>query len=265
MKKRYHEKRRLRNEKKMLVLFTAALTVAVIAGAFILSQPSAASPLERRTVNFDGFSGSYTLEINGTGIGHADFTYVGMAEYEGFSAFTVRESANLSGSGYGMYAGGTLYVTPDARPLFYNMTIEKDGSTRNVLCRFKKGHVIQTASEGNVSMSARVMLDSGTFIMANNMISHWALLFRAAKLEPKNTYIVRLYSPNAEAQVTRTLKVTGVETIKVGGRSYETYVFSEDSGSVYHVTPEGVLLMMESGAFRATLSDGLPNEGGMFR
>ncbi|MFH0956594.1 MAG: YhfC family glutamic-type intramembrane protease [Candidatus Aenigmatarchaeota archaeon] len=265
MKKRYKEKRKLRNEKKRLVLFTVALTVAVVAGAFVLSQPSAASPLERRTVNFDSFHGSYTLEINGTDIGRADFEYTGMTEYEGFSAFAVRESANLSGSGYGIYAGGTLYVTPDARPLFYNMTIRKDGSAMNVLCWFKKGQVIQAASEGNASRSARVRLDGGAFIMANNMISHWALLFRSARLEPKNTYIVRLYSPNAEAQVTRTLEVTGVETIKVGGRPYETYVFSEDSGSVYHVTPEGVLLMMESGAFRATLSDGLPEEGGMFR
>lgn len=261
----YREKRKRSNERGRLVIFTAALAAAVLAAAFVLAQPSAASSLERRTVAFDGFRGSYAIEVNGTHIGRADFEYTGMAEYGGERAFVVMESANLSGSGYGMHTGGTLYVTSDGRPLFYNMTIRKNGAEKNVVCRFGEGGVLQTVAEGNAGRDVMIKADDDSFIIANNMISHWALLFRAARLEPSNTYIVRLYSPNVEAQITRTLEVTGVETIKVGGRSYETYVFRESGGSYYYVTPEGILLKVASGALVVTLSDGRPQQDGLFR
>jgi len=108
-------------------------------------------------------------------------------------------------------------------------------------------------------------VDGDAFVIANNMVADWALLFRAARLGTSNAYVARIYSPNTESEFTRSLEVAGTENIRVKGRDYGVYVFRGSEGNTYYVTPDGVLLKVANSALEITLTDGLPEEGGMFR
>jgi len=93
---------------------------------------------------FDGFRGSYVLEINGTDIGYGDFEYAGVTEYEGGSAFVIRRAQTCRASATGCTPADALRHLRRP-PLFYNMTIGKNGGEKDVLCRFSEGMVLQTS------------------------------------------------------------------------------------------------------------------------
>ncbi len=260
-------KTRKKRDCRGLVLIGILISVLFISvAAVVLAQPSVASKLERRQVDFDAINGKYDFMVNGSSIGSSEFRYAGGTEHEGVSLFIIEEEANLSGSDYEMYIAGTLHVTVDARPVFYNSTIIKNGEKKEIFCTFHDTYVEQNVTVGNETSTIYPGSNSQAFVIANNMISHWALLFRAAKLEPKNTYVTSLYSPNAEALLSRSLEVTGIGNVTINGRVYEAYIFSDLVGNFYYVTPEGRLLKVENTAVEVVeSSDDLDEAGGIFR
>jgi uncharacterized membrane protein YhfC len=265
LRDKYGERKRPRVRKRVLLPSVVMITMIIMIAAFIAAQHSVATQLERRNVNFDGFEGRYDFLINGSMIGFSEFGYEGGTEYNGKSAFVIEEKTNLSSDDYEMYIEGTLYTTADAYPLFYNSSIHKNGETSNIMCDFRNGMVIQTVTRNNRSETSRVPVPDESFVIANNMISHWALMFRAARLEPHNTYIAHLYSPDVGAEIVRSFEVSDVRDIKIKGKTYEVYVFRESAGNLNYVTPEGELLKMENPLLEIVISEGEPEWGGIFR
>ncbi len=248
------------------ILLVSAVAALVIAAAVLSAQPNVASPVVRRTVNFDEFEGKYNFLLNGSMLGHSEFGFIGKARRNGQDTYMISEVSNLSTREYAMHTEGVLYVTLDARPVFYNMTMHKDGDVKNVLCEFADGVVTETITENNETRTIKVDANPDSFLIANNMISHWALLFRAAKLEPKNTYIVHIFSPNIAAGLVRSLEISDVQQVKVNGQIYEAYVFEEETGNLNYVTPDGLLLKIENHVLDIVLSNGNSGLGaGMFR
>lgn len=248
------------------LLFVILVVLVSVAIAFAVAQPSTASQLERRTVTFDGFSGKYDFIVNGSLIGTSEFEYSGGMLYNGENVFIVEETTNFSTDTYEMYIEGTLYSTVDARPVFYNTTINKNGQAKIIVCEFGDGSVRQTETENNDTNVYTRPVSSDSFIIANNMISHWALMFRAASLEPQNTYITRMYSPNIGMDIVRTLEVSDVENITVNDEEYEAYVFRDQFGNLNYVTPDGVLLRVSNPSLEIVISDGHPEgDGFLFR
>ena len=252
--------------KKSLLMVSAAAILILLASA-LSAQPDIASPVERRNVNFDDFQGRYDFVMNNGTIGYSKFDYVGNAEYNGADAFVIKEETNFSAEDYRMYIEGVLYVTADARPLFYNMTIHKNGDSQNVLCRFGGDYVKETVNANGTIREYSVAVSPDSFIIANNMISHWALLFRAVRLEKKTTYIVHIFSPNIASGFARPFDVTGVTELKLKGRTYEAYVFEEQGGNRNYITPEGLLLKITNHRMEIVLSNGdySPRVKGFFR
>ncbi len=265
LRERYWEKGRKREGKGKLLLSVAIATALIVAAAFLLAQPNAASAMERRNVDFSGLEGEYDFIVNGSIIGHSELEYTGVMDYNGGTAFVTEEVTNLSSADYEMYIEGTLYTTVDARPLFYNTTIHKNGESKNMLCIFSGGTVIQTVTQNNATETRQVAAHPDSFLIANNMISQWVLLFRAARLEPKNTYVAHLYSPDVEMDILRSFEVSDVRDVKIKGRNYEAYVFRENTGNLNYVTPQGELLKIENSILEVVISEGEPEEGGIFR
>lgn len=266
LKDRYGEKGEKRSRKRMF-MFSVVMATAIIAiAAVLVAQPNVASQMERRNVNFDGFEGKYDFIMNGNRIGYTEFKFGGGVEYNGQNAFIIEETTNLSSDDYEMYIEGTLYTTVDAYPLFYNTTIHKNGEMKNTVCEFRDGLVTQTVSSDNKTTVTQIPAHPDSFIIANNMISHWALMFRAVSLEPQNTYIAHLYSPDIGMEIVRSFEVSGVENIKIKGRNYEVYVFRENAGNLNYVTPDGQLMKIGNPVLDIVISDGEPpEEGGLFR
>jgi uncharacterized membrane protein YhfC len=252
-----------KTEGLFLVSFATAL---IILFSVFTAQPNLASPIERRPVNFDDFEARYDFMLNGSKLGHSEFEFFGKANYNGRDAYIIKEIANLSTKEYAMHVTGTLYVTLDARPLFYNMTIHKNGDVKNVVCEFEDGVLTQTVLENNETQTLRMNVNPDTFLIANNMISHWALMFRAAKLEPQQTYIAHIYSPNIAAELVRSFEISDVQQVKINSHTHEAYVFKEETGNLNYVTPDGLLLKIENHVLVIILSNGNVGSGvGLFR
>ncbi len=243
-------------------MFVALVVLLSVSAAFYLAQPATASQLERRPVTFDGFSGKYDFIMNDSVIGTSEFEFTNGLVYNGMNAFAIEELTNLSTDDFEMVIEGTLYTTVDARPLFYNSTIILDGRKKQITCEFFGSYVEQTERDGNNTERRKIAVSNDSFIIANNMISHWALLFRAADLDSQNTYITRMYSPNVGMDIVRTLEVSSVENITINGNDYDVYVFSDQFGNNNYVTPEGVLLAVKSDTLEITISDGHQSEEG---
>ncbi len=266
LKERYGEKCEKKSRKSVLMISVAIVTALIAFAAVLAAQPNVASQMERRNINFDGFGGRYDFFMNGSMIGYTEFGFGGIVEYNGHNAFITEEMTNLSNSDYEMYIEGTLYTTVDAYPLFYNTTIHKGGEMKNIVCEFRDGIVTQTVRDNNKTTVTEIPAHPDSFVIANNMISHWALMFRAASLEPQNTYISHLYSPDIGTDIVRSFEVSGVENIKIKGSDYEVYVFRENTGNLNYVTPDGQLLKIGNTVLEIVISDGEPpEEGGMFR
>jgi uncharacterized membrane protein YhfC len=240
--------------KKGLFLFSFSVA-AILILAIIYAQPNIASKLERRPVNFDEFGGKYDFIMNGSYLGYSEFEVIGARQYNGIDVHEIYEKTNFSSGGYDMSIEGVLYVTFDARPVFHNMTIRKNGDVKNILCEFGEGGVVQKVTEGNVTRENAITADPDIFIIANNIISHWALMFKAVKYEPQTTYIARIYSPNLETVITRSFTVTSVETVKIKGRNYEAYVFEEYGGNRNYISCNGLLLKIENPVIEITLNN----------
>ncbi|MBN2331350.1 MAG: YhfC family intramembrane metalloprotease [Candidatus Aenigmarchaeota archaeon] len=263
---RFGERRKRRTGKAASALMVVIVTLAIISFSAISAQRNVASPIVRRTINFDDFEGRYKFILNGSMIGHSEFEYMGKSIHAGIDTYMISEDVNLSSPDYDMSVSGVLHVTLDARPVLFNMTIRKNGDLKNVLCEFGDGMVTERITENNETRAVRSGVHPDSFLVANNMISHWALMFRAAKLEPQNTYIARIYSPNMGGELVRSLEISDVRLVSINGHEYEAYVFEEETGNLNYVTPEGVLLKIENHILDIVLSNGQPRSGtGLFR
>ena len=226
----------------------AVLAIAVSAFAVLAATPSSAWPVERRTVGFDGFQGRYQFLSDGRPIGSSEFSYAGPGEN---GTFMIYETTNLTGGDYDISIEGTLLVTADARPVFYNMTIARGGESRNTVTEFRDGLAFQRADGSAPSVAPA---NGESFIIANNMISHWALMFRAIRPGGHDAYLVRLFSPNTFSGFVRTLRVRGSATLAIGGRDYEAQVYEEEGGNLNYVTSDGLLLKIENPRLEIVLS-----------
>jgi len=256
LKDRYGKRYKRKTRKNASLFFVSMTTVLIITVSVLSAQPDVASPIERRLVNFDDFQGRYDFILNGSMLGHSEFEFVGMGKHHDRDAYMISEITNLSSKEYKMYIEGMLYVTVDARPVFYNMTIHKNGYVKSTLCEFGDGVVTEKTTENNKTTTLNVNVNPDSFIIANNMISHWALLFRAAKLKPQNTYIAHIFSPNIGAEIVRSLEISDVQNVKINGHTYEAYVFEEQTGNLNYVTPDGLLLKIENHRLVIILSNG---------
>ena len=265
IKERYNEKPEKGSGYMRTAASVSVFVLVVLVVALVLAQPNAGTMFERRPVDFDSFSGTYNININGSRAGTSMFEYVGPARYRGMETFLIHETTNFSSPEYSMVIEGDLYTTVDGRPVFYNSTLTRGIDTRRISCEFAGGMVNETIVQNNATKTSIVPYDDNGFIIANNMISHWALLFRSVKFGEKNNYIARLYSPDMETEVTRSFSVAGAGMLRVQGEVYDVYVFRESTGNTYYVTPEGMLLKISGPLVEIIISDGQPGEGGIFR
>lgn len=246
------EKAKANPGKDIAVLAVVSLVICAIglaAAGLGLSEPSGG-----KAVELEGLGGRYDLIVNGENIGYSEYQITGKASYKGQDAWHMSEFANISAEGLVLEIEGSLYITERAEPLYYEAVMTLNNETVRVTAVFSPDNIKETIERGNESRELDIKPLKNTFILSNNMAGQLALIFRALELEEGGSYTLNIFSPNTAGSMVGTLAVTGKENITIGGREYGALLITGQGGTIYHVTPEGLLLKTESPGIEIVLS-----------
>jgi len=164
------------------------------------------------------------------------------------------EHTSLSAEGLDLQIEGSLYITERAEPLYYETSLTLNNETTLLKLEFSPENIKETIERDNASQELNINPLKNTFLVSNNMIGQWALIFKALELEEGKTYTVNTFSPNTASSIVGTMTVAGKESITVQGREYQALVITGQGRSKYYVTQEGLLLKIESPGLEIVLS-----------
>ncbi|MEA1993210.1 MAG: transglutaminase domain-containing protein [Euryarchaeota archaeon] len=192
----------------------------------------------------------YRFAINDTEFGHADYRAKRKENYEGQEAFFVKLSLDQDLTKLGiskkLELNADLYMTEDVVPLFYSVNALVNEEEQTVECEFSEGKAYDTVTVGEEIDEREIALEEDTYIMGNNMIGLWALMYRSLELKEGESYKISVFFPSRFMKMMVEIEVTGTDIIEVAGESYDCFVcnvplFKE----IDYVTEDGVLVKID--------------------
>ncbi len=241
------------NLKKEIGLLAAVFLVICIIG-IVIAGLGMSAPEEGKVIELEGLEGKYDFIANGEYIGYYDYQITGKTSYNGQEAYHMSESASISTEGLDLQIEGSLYITERAKPLYYETTLILNNETTLLKLEFSPENIREIIEKDNASQELNIQPNKNTYLMTNNMIGQWALIFKSLELEEGKTYTVNMFNPNTASSIVDTMTVTGKESITVQGREYQVLVITGQGRSKNYVTPDGLLLKIESPGLEIVLS-----------
>ncbi len=241
------------NPKRDIGLLVAVSAIICIAG-LLLAGLGMSAPEEGKAIELEGLGGKYDFIANGEYIGYSDYQITGKTGYKGQDAWHMSESTSLSAEGLDLDITGSLYITEKAEPLYYETNLTLNNETTLLKLEFSPENIRETIERDNVSQELDINPLKNTYLITNNMIGQWALIFKSLELEEGKTYTVNMFNPNTAMPIVGTLTITGKESITIQGREYQAFLITGDMGQKNYVTPEGLLLKIESPGLEIVLS-----------
>lgn len=244
------EKAKPNPKKDISILVVVSLVICLI--GLLVAGLGVSEPARGRVLELEGLRGRYEFIANGENIGYSEYQVTGTT-YRGQEAWHMSESTNLSAEGMELGITGSFYMTERAEPLYYEtgMTLNQEASLVRV--EFSPENIRETVEMGNESQELDIRPLKSTFLVSNNMIGQWALVFRSLELEEGKTYTVNIFNPNTARSIVGTMAVAGRESVTVQGMEYEALVIAGQGSSRYYVTPDGLLLKIESPGLKIVL------------
>jgi hypothetical protein len=123
-----------------------------------------------------------------------------------------------------MQMHGGLILTPQGRPLSYDLDVSIDEQKQKLTAKFVEGKVLATVLKGAGESEHRVPCSPDIFVVDNNMIGQWALMLGLLPLQMGEKIPQKIFVPQALMEMDIMVDVTGVETIEVGGVEEKAYV-----------------------------------------
>ncbi len=259
MRDKFKKPEKAKPNLKRDISILVAVSLAICLVGLLVAGLGVSEPAKGRVLELDGLEGRYEfMAVNASGemggIGYSEYRVTGKTLYKGQEAWHMSESADLSAEGLDLDITGSLYMTERAEPLYYETGMTLNNETALLKLEFSPGNIRETIEIGNESQELNIKPLKNTFLVSNNMIGQWALVFRALELEEGKTYTVNTFNPNIAGSIIGTMTVTGRERITLRGDVYEALVIMGDGSSRYYVTPGGLLLKIESPGLEIVLS-----------
>ncbi len=193
----------------------------------------------------------YRFVINDVEFGYTDYRIKKKELYEGQEAFYVELHLDLDFQKIDVERTATLdaqlYITEDVKPLSYQVEALVNDEKQTIECTFSEGKAHDVVTVGDETYEEEITLEENTYLMENNMIGLWALVYRTLQLEVGQTYKVPLFFSGNFLKLVVDIEVERIETIVVSGTTYEVYVcnvplFKE----IDYVTKDGLLVKVEA-------------------
>lgn len=192
----------------------------------------------------------YRFTIDEVEFGHADYRIKSKESYEGQEAFYVElsldQDLNKLGTPVEVELEAGLYITEDVMPLFYRVDALVNSEKQTIECRVSEGKAYDVVTVGEKKYEDEINLEEGTYLMGNNMIGLWALMYKSLQLEVGETYKIPVFFPANFQKFVVDIEVMRVDTVVVAGKSYEVFVcnvplFKE----IDYVTEDGLLVRID--------------------
>ncbi len=241
------------NLKKEIGLVVVVSLIICIIG-IVIAGLGVSEPEAGKAIELEGLGGKYDFIANGEYIGYYDYQITGKTGYKGQDAWHMSESASISAEGMNLDITGSLYITEKAEPLYYETSITLNNETTLVKVEFSSENIKEIIEKDNISQELDINPLKNTYLITNNMIGQWALMFKSLELEEGKTYTVNMFNPNTAMSIVGTLSITGKESITVQGREYQAFSITGQGNSKNYVTPDGLLLKIESPGLEIVLS-----------
>ncbi len=192
----------------------------------------------------------YRFVINDIEFGYADYRIKAEEDYEGHNAYCVElslsQDLNKLGAQGKVELQGTLYIKKNVLPLFYQAEALVNGGKQTIECTFSENKAHDVVTVGEEKYEEEFSLEENTYLMDNNMIGLWALVYRTLSLEVGQTYEVPLFFSANLSKYTVEIEVLRTETIVVAGKSYEVFVCNVPLfNEIDYVTKDGLLVRIE--------------------
>lgn len=193
--------------------------------------------------------GKYKFFRNDTLVGYSRFQIVNKTKYDNIPAYHVKENAELEIEGQKLRINGDLYITSYVKPLYYYSEIEMNNETTKYECKFYENKVHEKIITLNGIEEKDIELGNETFLLTNNMIGEWALVFMLLDLDLNKSYDLYVFNPSLEKSFIFPVKVESEKVIELNSKDYDCYVISGVFGTTentMYVTKNGLLLKVEN-------------------
>ena len=180
----------------------------------------------------------YTYEFysNGSYIGYNKYKVVGK---EGEN-YLIESEVNLEKLGLKMNAKYT--ITKECMPVHYEFVAYVNNEKQTVSCEFTEGNVHEVATKGDQKFERDIKLEEGTYLLDNNMIGQWALMFKTMELKTGDSYVIPMFAAQPMKALKIEMKVGEIEKIE----GYDCYKLDFIELGYYIYVSDGELIKMET-------------------
>ncbi len=192
----------------------------------------------------------YRFVINDVEFGYHEYRITKKEPYEGQEAYYVELLLDLDFNKIDVprkaVIDAGLYIREDVIPLYYHVDALVNAEKQTIDCTFSEGKAHDVVTVGEEKYEETITLEDNTYLMGNNMIGLWALVYRTLQLKVGETYKVPLFFSENFTNLVVDIEVLRTETVVVAGESYEVFVcnvplFKE----VDYVTKDGLLVKVD--------------------
>ena len=215
--------------RKILVL----LVISIVFSGCITEEK------ETKTKELDleiGEEYTYEFYSNGSYIGYNKYNVVGK---EGEN-YLIESEVNLEKLGLKMNAKYT--ITKECMPVRYEFVAYVNNEKQTVSCEFTEGNVHEVATKGDQKFERDIKLEEGTYLLDNNMIGQWALMFKTMELKTGDSYVIPMFAAQPMKALKTEMKVGEIEKIE----GYDCYKLDFIELGYFVYVSDGELIKMET-------------------
>ena len=211
-----------------------------------------AGPPPRRDLGLGvGERYAYRFLIEGQEIGEHTWQVLGLDAGSGQQVFHLRAHLDLEPTRPGvderrLLLDGDLWVDAQARPQRYHARAQVDDEAALIEVGFGESGAHAEVTAHGQQVVRDVPLPPGTYLLANNMVGWFALLYRSLELQPGQALVAPVYfAESLRAQAVHLNVGQEWATVVVGGRDYSCLVVEvPEFGQRDYVTAGGLLVRM---------------------
>ncbi len=186
----------------------------------------------------------YSYVIQGNKVGYNEYEVVQSEEQEGILTYHLKSHLELK-LGINLIIDDEFHIDEKATPLSYRLKALVNNESQTIECTFTQNGVYTLIkAEEKVLLEKETLLETETFLLSNNMVGWFDIVYKVLPLEPGKILTVIYYVTNNASLISLKISIgEDLEKIEVEGMIYEVLVCEvAPLGEIHYVTSQGDLI-----------------------